>query len=1146
MLASLVLAVSLLPQSTDVGGGDAKAPPERHLAPEQWSGDPRFWSVEGGVLVGRSTPEVPCERSSFLVHEGRFDDFDLSLEYQVEGGNSGVQFRSKLEGPWDVVGYQADLEDGPNWTGGVYEQGGRGVLARRATSLMVNGGNSDYDLLADPADLADVGRGAGWHTYRIRAEGTLVRLWVDGVLTCELDDRTPGDLERDGRLALQMHPGPPMTVRYRNIRLRELTETPPPARKWIWVPGGPKDGQVVRLERRLKVGPGLTRAVLSATCDDGVEFALDGSVFAGGDDWARPFEVALPAALLATLKDGAPHLLTAECWNGGGPAGLSAELRLEYADGHVERVETDRWWRVGGTRTRAEVLGPHGMQPWGLPTGKSSGAPERMLGADALEVPAGFEAEALLRAPRARGSWVALTVDGQGRIIVAAEAEHGLSRLTERADGSFTVEPLDLGVGGAQGLAWVNGDLYIVKNDWTAEDNGLHRARDTDGDDRYDELTLLQHLDGSGEHGAHAVRPTPDGARLQVIAGNSVALPDPISRTHVPLAWFDDQVLPSMPDTFGHGNAMHLHGGWTATCDLDGGDWELISVGLRNAYDFAYDASGNAFTYDADMEWDMGAPWYRAPRVVRLAPGLEYGWRRGSGKIPASSPETFPPVCSTGPASPVGVLHGKDGGFPAPYDRQLFVADWTRGTVYAVDLELDRDRFAGEAVPFLRGRPFPITDMEWMPDGSMVLLTGGRGRRSGLYRIRSAIERRPTQARTTPARTAPAQTPPARTVPASYVRGPLAERQARVRLELDPDVERWGAEAVSSRDPQGLLALARAGGVAWQARSLEAVLAGEGPLSPVAVRTIGLSVARWGDPEPALVAALTARLEASLPAPAHHEDVAIVELLTRFGSPAVPAHAVPRMERAPSQEVAIDYAAALCLCDQGWTPELARRFLDLLHVEARAFRGGRSLQGYLDRMRAAALERVAPAVTGGYEAPAAPAERVPPVEAALFVEDWTLEELLPSLRFLDRAVDRGVGERSFRRAGCYACHRVGDEGGGTGPDLTDAGGRFTPSDLLVAILEPSRDVSDQYRDTEIWTRDDEVFVGRRAESEDGWVAVQLPPSAPGGVDGEVVEVPEDEVRLLRPSPTSRMPSGTLDGLTQAEILELVAWLLEAR
>jgi len=332
------------------------------LAPEQWSGDPRFWSVQDGMLVGESTPENPCKRSSFIVHEGIFADFDLSLEFMVTRGNSGVQFRSALDGKWNVVGYQADLEDGPNWIGGIYEQGGRGVLVRRSTSLLANGPNSDYDLLADPDSMKDIGRGPGWHTYRIRAEGRRIKLWVDGTLTCELDDRTD-KAALEGLIALQLHQGPPMKVLYRNIRLQPLPPTKEVPRKWISTADKPA-AKHVGLERRLKATAGLKRAVLKATSTGELTFALDGEVFAGGKDAPEHLEVELPESALERLRDGKPHKWTATCETEVGPASLSAVLQLEYQDGRTEEVHTDRWWRKAGTKERAVVIRPHQAAPW--------------------------------------------------------------------------------------------------------------------------------------------------------------------------------------------------------------------------------------------------------------------------------------------------------------------------------------------------------------------------------------------------------------------------------------------------------------------------------------------------------------------------------------------------------------------------------------------------------------------------------------------------------------------------------------------------------------------------------------------------------------------------------------------------------------
>jgi len=362
MLILLTLLLqSPLPEAPDSAPPtiQGQEPKVEVLSPEQWSGDPRFWSVDGDVLVGRSTPEVPCERSTFLVHKGTFTDFDLSLEYMVERGNSGVQFRSAEEGKWNVVGYQADLEDGPNWIGGIYEQGGRGVLTRRSVSLLANGPNSDYDLLADPKSMKDIGRGPGWHTYRIRAEGRWIRLWVDGTLTCELDDRTD-QAALEGLFALQLHQGPPMTVRYRNIRVLRLPPSTEVHRKWISTAGAPGPG-TVELERRLKSTPKLKRARLKAAASGALEFALDGEVFASGKD---PFEVELPAPTLQKLRDSKPHRLTATCEGVIGPTYLSAVLELEYEDGRREEVHTDRWWRKAGTKERAAVRGPYAAAPW--------------------------------------------------------------------------------------------------------------------------------------------------------------------------------------------------------------------------------------------------------------------------------------------------------------------------------------------------------------------------------------------------------------------------------------------------------------------------------------------------------------------------------------------------------------------------------------------------------------------------------------------------------------------------------------------------------------------------------------------------------------------------------------------------------------
>ena len=98
----------------------------------EWSGDERFWRIEDGVIIGESTPELPCQSTNYLIRDGlRAADFEFECSYRINGGNSGVQFRTRRNGETSVRGYQADIEDGPNWTGCLYEQDGRGVCQRR-------------------------------------------------------------------------------------------------------------------------------------------------------------------------------------------------------------------------------------------------------------------------------------------------------------------------------------------------------------------------------------------------------------------------------------------------------------------------------------------------------------------------------------------------------------------------------------------------------------------------------------------------------------------------------------------------------------------------------------------------------------------------------------------------------------------------------------------------------------------------------------------------------------------------------------------------------------------------------------------------------------------------------------------------------
>jgi len=192
-----------------------------------WSGDPRYWSVEDGVILGDSTGATFPRSNTFLIWQGGEPaDFELKVEFKLHNHNSGIQFRSfPIKGkPWAVGGYQADIADNLRFMGAAYGERYKGLLAERGQSTIVDDqgaapkvagwiGESDAILAAIDPD--------GWNEYHITAFGSQVILRINGVTTAEFFEKSDNRLTR-GLIALQLHGGSPMQVQFRNIRLREL------------------------------------------------------------------------------------------------------------------------------------------------------------------------------------------------------------------------------------------------------------------------------------------------------------------------------------------------------------------------------------------------------------------------------------------------------------------------------------------------------------------------------------------------------------------------------------------------------------------------------------------------------------------------------------------------------------------------------------------------------------------------------------------------------------------------------------------------------------------------------------------------------------------------------------------------------------
>jgi hypothetical protein len=204
-----------------------------------------------------------------------------------------------------------------------------------------------------------------------------------------------------------------------------------------------------------------------------------------------------------------------------------------------------------------------------------------------LRVPRDFKLDLLYTVPgESEGSWVAICVDPQGRLIVGDQNGklYRVALPTVDRTGPITPEPIDLDIGGAHGLLHAFGSLYVMVNEGSRP-HGLYRVRDTNGDDRYDEVQLLRQMDISGEHGGHSIVLSPDGQSLYVVVGNQSTL-TPVNASRVPPIWSEDNLLPRIPTGF-MDNSLAPQG-WIARTDPEGRDWELIAAGFRNQFDAAF------------------------------------------------------------------------------------------------------------------------------------------------------------------------------------------------------------------------------------------------------------------------------------------------------------------------------------------------------------------------------------------------------------------------------------------------------------------------------------------------------------------------------------------------------------------------------
>ncbi len=717
--------------------------------------------------------------------------------------------------------------------------------------------------------------------------------------------------------------------------------------EWIWGPAA-TDDETRHFRKTFPVPPNVTRLIVTLAADNQAELRVKEAVV-NNSLWDRPTRTRI-----TPTPESGPCTVEVTARNAGGPAGLLVRLELIKNDGTREFVVTDSTWETstdGQTGwVAATSLGPVGVEPWGDVLVSPVATP-----AESLTTLPGFKVELLRSAEPGEGSWVAMTTDSKGRLIISPQGGEPMRRLTLDDAGKIAqMETIDLPVRGAMGLLHAFDALYV--NGQGPDGYHLYRLTDSDGDDQYDRVELLRRWksfgkDGAtGEHGAHAIVKGPDD-HLYIVNGNFVDVPEDLVPASPVRNYADDVVLPRLEDGNGFGSGRQPPGGYVLRVTPDGQNAELFAAGQRNTYDITFNRDGELFGYDSDMEWDWGMPWYRPTRIYHIVSGGDQGFREGSAKWPEYYADSLPEVVNIGIGSPTGLLAGTGARFPGKYQRALYALDWSYGRILAVHLEPNGASYTATLETLVKGKPLNVTDAVVGPDGALYFTTGGRGTQSGLYRVsydgpedtsRQEVE----IALFTPEMAARAErrkleefhhpTAPGRLDeiwPALGNPDRAIRYAARIALEALP-VAQWKARAVAETNATAgltsLLALSRYGAKEDQLPLLQALA--RWPLGSLddndyltKLRVIEVSFARHGIPAEVRARARE-RLDAQFPAPSLPKNRELVQLLVALDSPDVVAQALDLRDAAPTQEEQVIYQVALRRAREGWTPEWRERY----------------------------------------------------------------------------------------------------------------------------------------------------------------------------------------------------------------------------
>ncbi|MEM7476139.1 MAG: cytochrome C, partial [Planctomycetota bacterium] len=558
-----------------------------------------------------------------------------------------------------------------------------------------------------------------------------------------------------------------------------------------------------------------------------------------------------------------------------------------------------------------------------------------------------------------------------------------------------------------------------------------------------------------------------------------------------------------------------------------------------------------------------------------------------SGKWPSYYEDSLPPVVEIGPGSPTGVVSAEGAKFPTRYQDAIFALDWTFGTIYAVHLQPDGAGYTGVAEHFVYSTPLPVTDAV-IVNGDLIFTVGGRGTQSAMFRV-SYVGHEPTDTPKSVDKLAAAAREKRQSleqyhahqddaaVAAAWPELNNEDRfiryAARVALESQP-VDSWSSKVYKEPDPRSrivaTIALARSGTSSHRKSAIKGLLALPAESLQESdqlklLRAYALTFLRLGRPTELEREAIVAQIDPLLPSKSGDVNTELIRVLTYLQAPSVIAKAMQLIREAKEPELPdwgelatrnanyggtvlqmlnnhpptreIGYAFILRNMRSGWTLGERRSYFEFLNRAAKAS-GGASYTGYLQRLRdealgncsneeRAALENVTgenfnPTPDFAVSAPKGPGQM------------WTLEKAIEAARAKPNFEN---GRSLYFSVKCGNCHRLRGLGGNIGPDLTSVPNKFDSRYVVQAIVEPSKDISDQYGSSVVLLEDGRILTGLTVNDGENITVYPMNP------DERPITVPRAEVDAIRNSKVSQMPMELLNSLNAQEIADLVGYVM---